>query len=103
MTTRKLAIDCVRQEIDFLKINKFINVLVTSDEISPQEPDKVSLILECTRRLNVKSRDCAVVGDSPEDIVSGKESGALTIGASYGFYGQKNHKLSSRFYNYNAA
>jgi len=89
MTARKLTTDYVRQEIEFLKFNKFINVLVTLNEISLQEPDKVSLILECTRRLNLKNCDCAVVGDSPEDIVAGKDVGALTIGASYGFYGQK--------------
>jgi len=99
VTARKLIIDHVKEELEFLSLNSFIRIIVTFNDIPFQEPTKVNLISKCIRRLNVKSRECIVVGDSPEDILAGRKIGALTVGALYGFYGEKNNGLPSTFYN----
>ena len=88
VTARKLTIDYVKEELEFLNLNSFIRMLVTFNDIPFQEPTKVNLISECIKQLNVKVVNVGY-RRLPEDILAGRKIGALTIGALYGFYGRK--------------
>lgn len=51
---------------------------VTGYEVKRHKPAP-DIILEAAKRLGVNVSNCAVVGDSPADIESGRRVGALTI------------------------
>ena len=66
----------------------FVDVLATYGTVQSAST-KLDLALECLRKLKFKGGECAVVGDSPEDIEVGKRLKALTIGVLYGFHSKE--------------
>lgn len=87
VSSRRLTGDFVKEEIEFLKLDKFIQALVIIHKT--QIRSKKDLIYECIKRLGVKPINCVVVGDSPEDMEAGRDIGALTVGVLYGFSNEK--------------
>jgi len=88
MTGRKLTVAYVPEELELLGLNRFVDTLATYGTV-PSAKTKADLALECLRRLRLKGSECAVVGDSPEDIQTGKKLKALTIGVLYGFHSEE--------------
>jgi len=88
ITRRRLMTAHVREELEFLGLNGFVDVLATYDTVQSANT-KLDLAVECLRKLKLKGGECAVVGDSPEDMEVGKRLKALTIGVLYGFHSKE--------------
>ncbi|WP_051342539.1 HAD-IA family hydrolase [Pseudonocardia spinosispora] len=54
-------------------------LLITVDDVTIGKPDPQGY-LTAARRLNVSTRDCLVVEDSPAGVAAGRAAGALTAG-----------------------
>lgn len=51
----------------------------------PAKPDPF-MVTEILAKFNIDAKDCIYCGDSGVDIDTGKNAGALTLGAAWGFY-----------------
>ncbi len=63
----------------------YIDVVISSKEVGQDKPSPKPF-LEAAKRLQVEPRRCAVVGDSPYDIIGGKRAGMFTIAYANGFF-----------------
>jgi HAD superfamily hydrolase (TIGR01549 family) len=59
-----------------LGLNRFIDAIVTSQEILSRKPAP-DVLLECARRLDVPIGACLAVGDTESDILAAKRAGAI--------------------------
>lgn len=59
----------------------------------PLKPDPQGLILIC-KELGADPHECAMIGDSANDILTGKAAGAHAVGVTWGFRG-KDELISS--------
>jgi HAD superfamily hydrolase (TIGR01549 family) len=66
-----------------LRLDRFINAIVTSREVEHRKPAP-DAIIECSKRLDVPLRRCIVVGDTESDIVAAKEAGAIAVAVTTG-------------------
>ncbi len=53
-------------------------------EGTPRKPDITGLLHVC-EKLGVDPKECAYVGDSGSDMITGKSAGMLTVGVNWGF------------------
>lgn len=58
-------------------------------------PAAVYYIIE---KFKADKADCAIIGDSDVDIITGKNSGIKTVGAAWGFRGEKELKAAGADY-----
>jgi phosphoglycolate phosphatase-like HAD superfamily hydrolase len=66
-----------------LGLDKYINAIVTSQEVEHRKPAP-DAIIECARRLNVSTKNCIVVGDTESDIVAARRAGASAAAVTTG-------------------
>lgn len=78
----------VLQSLKISGIDQYFEVIVTPLEVKNAKPHPESII-KALKNLKVPAGKTAVFGDSPFDIEAGKAAGCITIGASYGFHGEK--------------
>ncbi|MFX1485943.1 MAG: HAD family hydrolase [Promethearchaeota archaeon] len=71
---RKFALE----ELERFNLVELFDTVVTGYEVKQHKPAP-DIILEAAKRLGMAASNCAVVGDSPLDIKSGRKAGALTI------------------------
>lgn len=57
--------------------------VVAGDDLPQRKPDP-AMVLETARRLGVLVTELVMVGDGPQDVLSGRAAGALTIGVRGG-------------------
>ena len=67
-------------------IDRFLDVVITSDDVKHLKPDPEPVLLALDR-LSIPSQEALMVGDSPVDIEAGRSAGVRTVGAVYGFHG----------------
>jgi len=60
----------------------FVTV-VGGDQVAAPKPDPAGIHLAC-RRLDLRTADCAYLGDAPTDLAAAKASGALPLAAGWG-------------------
>lgn len=77
-------------------LDKYIEVIVTPLDVKNPKPHPES-IYRALKKLGVVIGRTIVFGDSPTDIQAGKAAGCLTIGASYGYFGQRLVESKSNF------
>jgi phosphoglycolate phosphatase-like HAD superfamily hydrolase len=65
-------------------IDKLIEVIITSDDVKERKPAPDPLIM-CAQLLELKPADCVYVGDTTNDMKSGKAAGMYTVGVLTGF------------------
>jgi pyrophosphatase PpaX len=65
--------------LEHFGILKLFDTVVTGYEVKRHKPAP-DIVIEATKRLRVDSKRCAVIGDSPVDIQTGKRAGSFTIG-----------------------
>lgn len=70
--------------IDRLGISGYFRVLVAVEDVERPKPHPDGP-LRASRALGIDPRDCAFVGDSPNDIRAGRAAGTRTIGVLTGF------------------
>lgn len=66
--------ELTRAHLEHTGLLKFFQAVVTGDMIQRGKPEP-DIFLEAARRLGVSPEDCAVVGDSPADVLAGTAAG----------------------------
>ena len=74
--------------LDKLKLNPSPGAIICPDHVQRIKPDPESIFLAC-RQLGVRAEDAVFVGDHYRDIKAGKNAGASTIAAAYGYIDEK--------------
>jgi phosphoglycolate phosphatase len=69
-----------------LQLESRFEALVAGDDLSERKPHP-AMVLEAARRLGVPPTEAVMVGDGPQDVLSGKAAGAYTIGVRGGIQG----------------
>ncbi len=64
-------------------LDRLLDAVVTGDQCRSYKPHPEPYITGA-QRLGVQPEECAGVGDSPHDIVSAREAGAVTVAALWG-------------------
>jgi HAD superfamily hydrolase (TIGR01509 family) len=84
-TKRKVPKKVVIKQLKELGLERYFQTVVTAcDKFSPKpSPDA---LIECSRKLGVKTSECAVVGDSVVDIEAGRRAGAKTVAVVSGIF-----------------
>lgn len=66
-----------RRGLRLFNMDKFFTVIIGVDECTMHKPHPEP-VLNAMKRLNVKSQDCLMIGDSPFDLISAKKAGVKT-------------------------
>ncbi len=59
------------------KLSEFFEVRITADDIQKSKPDPEGILLALSR-IKADAKESMYVGDSPADIVAGRQAGVLT-------------------------
>jgi HAD superfamily hydrolase (TIGR01509 family) len=98
VTDRRILIDYVKPTLEFLGIDKFIDVLVTLKEAGESKPSPKPFLF-ASSKLSVDPSNCVIVGDLTEDILSGKSAGMTTVAYLSGYSdGEKMLKAKPDFH-----
>lgn len=73
----------IEAELKKFRLTNFVNVIVGSDDVRDHKPSP-SPVLLATALLNVLPHECALVGDSPDDVQAGELAGVITISVMTG-------------------
>jgi HAD superfamily hydrolase (TIGR01509 family) len=87
-TRRNIPETEVKRELAKFGLAKYIQKIVTSQDTLKPKPSPEALI-KCAEHLNVKMRDCLIVGDSVIDVKAGKNAGAHTVAVLTGIFSRK--------------
>lgn len=84
-TRRKVPNKVVIEQLKEFGLEGYFQAVITAcDKFSPKpSPDA---LVECSRKLGVKTSECAVVGDSIVDIDAGRRAGAKTVAVLSGIF-----------------
>jgi phosphoglycolate phosphatase len=84
-TRRRVPNKVVIEQLKEFGLAEYFKAVVTAcDKFSPKpSPDA---LIECSRKLGVKTSECVVVGDSVVDIEAGKRAGARTVAVLTGIF-----------------
>lgn len=96
LKTRNVAIaavtnrygDQVKQSLQLTGLDQYFEVVVTPLEVTNCKPD-AEPVVKALEHLGVAADRAILIGDSPHDILAGKNAKVKTIGALYGFHGQR--------------
>ncbi len=69
--------------IELFDLGRFFSVVVTADDVTLHKPDPYP-VLHAAHLIGEAPEACLYVGDSPHDIQSGRDAGALTAAAPWG-------------------
>ena len=86
-TKRKVPNKDVIEQLKKFGLEQYFQTVITAcDKFNPKpSPDALN---ECSRKLGLKTSECAVVGDSTVDIKAGKSAGAKTVAVTSGIFSQ---------------
>ena len=73
-THRELSIKILKST----KIIKFVDVLMTRDDVSKLKPDPEPIFM-ALKQLNLQRDECIMIGDHPNDIIAAKKAGVKVI------------------------
>jgi pyrophosphatase PpaX len=89
VTDRRILIGYVKPTLEFLGLNKFVDVLVTRKETGEGKPSPKPFLF-ASSKLKVNPSNCLVIGDLPEDILAGKSAGMTTVACLNGYSEREN-------------
>lgn len=75
----------VQKGIDLIGLDRYIDVVITADDVELHKPDPYPLRV-AAERLGVVLEHSIYVGDSPHDIAAAKAGGAASAGALWGIF-----------------
>jgi HAD superfamily hydrolase (TIGR01509 family) len=84
ITTRRTAM--VRRMLQGAGLDRFFQAIIGGDRVSRPKPAP-DLVQYAARAMGQRTADSVVVGDSPVDLQAGREAGARTVAALYGYGG----------------
>jgi HAD superfamily hydrolase (TIGR01509 family) len=71
--------DCAQQILNKFDINKYFQVIVTSDDVVKAKPDPEIVFTAC-ERLHVDPKTVLLVGDTDSDVKAGQAAGCIVVG-----------------------
>lgn len=80
--------DQVFQSLKITGVDQYFDVIVTPQDVKNPKPH-AEPVLKALKKLKAPAEKTAFFGDCQSDIQAGKAAGCVTIGASYGFHGEK--------------
>lgn len=77
----------IRFEADVIRagLAEYVDIAVCADDVSRHKPDPEG-VHTALARLAVPPDRAAMIGDSPQDVVSGLSAGTTGIGVTWGFF-----------------
>lgn len=80
----------VHKTLELTGLLSFIDTVVSREDIKPEnfKPHPYPILL-ALKRLRVTTEYAITIGDTDEDIKSGKQAGTKTVGVTYGSLGKK--------------
>ena len=81
--------------LDKLKISNFFNIILGSSPNLRLKPSNEMLTF-CMKKMDLKSSECMMVGDSNNDIIPANELGMDSVFVSYG-YGKLEQKVEPKY------
>jgi pyrophosphatase PpaX len=85
ITTRSIRTSI--KSIQLTGISDYFDLVISVEDVEKPKPDPEP-ILKASNLLRLEPCECVMVGDTFADIECGKNAGALTIAALYGFGGE---------------
>lgn len=80
--------DTVYETLQDSGIQPLLDYVITVDDVTSPKPDPEG-IYKNLNYLGIDSSEAMMVGDSPVDILAGKNAGVKTVGVTYGFHGDR--------------
>ena len=85
ITMRHVPNQTIIKELNIFGIGKYFSSVMTALDTTKPKPSPEA-IFKCVQNFNVDLCDCLMVGDSVNDIKSGKAAGIKTVGLLSGLY-----------------
>ncbi len=79
------------KSLQYAEVYPLIDYFVALEDVVTPKPDPEG-ILKAMNFFSVKPDEIMMVGDSPVDVEAGRNAKARTVGASYGFHGERIRK-----------
>lgn len=79
------------------KFRKYFNAIVAAEDVKRHKPNPDPL-LKAAKKLRVKPRDCAYIGDSIYDVIAAKRAKMLALGLTTGYYSEMELKIRGAKY-----
>jgi HAD superfamily hydrolase (TIGR01509 family) len=76
------------KELEKMGLAKYFQCVITALDTCDPKPSP-DAIIECAKRLGIKTSECVVVGDSVADIKAGKTAGAKTVAVLSGIFSRE--------------
>lgn len=74
----------IKKEIEYLDLNKYFDLIISARKLKALKPDSVGLKIIC-KILKIKKSDALLIGDSIDDMISGKNAGIDVCAICDGF------------------
>ncbi len=88
VTMRAFPKENIMKELEDFGIAKYFTYVVTALDTDKPKPSPEALT-KCVEVLDVKMRDCIIVGDSISDVRAGKAAGSKTVAVLSGIFSHK--------------
>ena len=88
VTMRHVPKAVVMKELKRFGLAKYFAQVITALDPCSPKPSPQALV-ECARRLGVKTSECVVVGDSVADVKAGKNAGTQTVAVLSGIFSRE--------------
>jgi len=85
ITQRCISMQKIVDQLEKFGIAEHFQVVLTGIDMSNPKPSPEGLI-QCSKKLDVRTYDCAMVGDSVVDIQAGRNAGAITVAVLSGIF-----------------
>lgn len=76
------------KSLQYAEVYPLIDYFVALEDVATPKPDPEG-VLKAMNFFSVQSHEVIMVGDSPVDVEAGRNAKTRTIGASYGFHGER--------------
>jgi phosphoglycolate phosphatase len=87
-TRRHVSNSEIIRQLEKFRLANYFQAVVTAINTANPKPSPEAL-MQCSEKLRVELRDCAVVGDSVADVKAGKNAGAKTVAVLSGIFSLK--------------
>ena len=86
LTSRSAA--TVQDTLADAGLDEYIEYVLTLDDVIHHKPDPEG-IYKHLNYFGISPEEALMVGDSPVDVLAGKNAGVKTVGVTYGFHGDR--------------
>ncbi len=76
--------DTTQAALRLASLADVFDVVLGGDSVVRKKPDP-DPVIQAARELNVPVGACAMVGDTENDVLAGREAGAITVGVTWGY------------------